>query len=232
MNQFPSSTVAVVSTLNEHTSIAYLVTGLRKSGLQVVVVDAASSDDTVRKARDAGAEVIALKSRPGLGRNLTIGWSAALDMGAKTIVQMDAGWSHMIVDALSVAAQTALSDVVVGSRFCLGGKYFGDPKRKTISQAATAACNLRFRGQRHTDWTSGLRAFRAPAAWKLAKVPYSAKMHDWQIEVLLVAHHLELSITDCPIVYHGGRSSFSPSVAKEAFKLWLKPDTQGWPSPF
>lgn len=232
MVQSLSSTVAVISTLNERTSIGLLVANLCKAGLQVVVVDAASTDETIERAKLAGAEVIQLKERPGIGRNLVMGWRVAIDMGATTIVQMDAGWSHLVTDALAVAAQTALSDVVVGSRFCMNGQYFGDPKRRLASEAATLACNLRFRGQYHTDWTSGLRAFRVSAARKLAKVPYSAKMHGWQIEVLLAAHHLELSVTDCPIVYHGGRSSFSTSVAKEAFKLWLKPDTQGWPSPF
>ena len=232
MVQSLSSTVAVISTLNEQASIYRLVQRLVFNGLKVVVVDAASTDNTVPLAKQAGAEVVALDKRPGIGRNLAVGWRVAIDMGATTIVQIDAGWSHQVTDALAVAAQTALSDVVVGSRFCMGGQYFGDPKRKVASQAATVACNLRFRGQHHTDWTSGLRAFRAPAAHKLSKVPYSARMHGWQIEVLLAANHLELSVTDCPITYHGGRSSFSSSVAKEALKLWLKPNTQGWPSPF
>lgn len=232
MVQSLSSTVAVISTLNERTSIGPLVANLCKAGLQVVVVDAASTDGTPEKAKAAGAEVVRFKERPGIGRNLVMGWRVAIDMGATTIVQMDAGWSHLVTDALSVATQTVLSDVVVGSRFCMNGQYFGDPRRKAASQAATVACNLRFRGQHHTDWTSGLRAFRVSAAHKLAKVPYSARMHGWQIEVLLAANHLELSVTDCPITYHGGRSSFSSSVAKEALKLWLKPNTQGWPSPF
>ena len=215
--------VAVVTTLNEELSIGPLVHRLRESGLRVCVVDDASDDETPYCARHAGAHVIQHVLRRGIGPSLVEGWRWALSEGAGRVVQLDAGGSHFagqamgLLDGLDTAAaaySTSGADVVVGSRFCKGARYEGNVRRQWMSRAAALACNLRYGGGLSvcgktdspgvhaltgvSDWTSGYRAFSAPALRKLARLEYKATMHGWQIEVLLAARWLGLRVTTGP----------------------------------
>lgn len=215
-------TVAVVTTLNEAESISGLVLGLREQGLRVCVVDDASEDDTVYLARQAGAHVIAHMLRRGIGPSLVEGWRWALAQGATAVVQLDAGYSHSPYEAPWMLGRLADADVVVGSRFRDGAVYHGSLRRQWLSRAAALGCNLRYCHALNgiSDWTSGYRAFSASALRKLARLNYTATMHGWQIEVLLACRWLGLTVTEAPITYHGGRSSFNRRVAKEAFGVW------------
>lgn len=213
---------AVVTTLNEAETISGLVDALRREDLRVCVVDDASEDDTTYVARRAGAHVIAHCVRRGIGPSLVEGWRWALDAGAPFVVQLDAGGSHDPAEVRRLMNELRRGDVVIGSRFCAGASYRGNPRRAVMSRAAALACNVRYfhalRGI--SDWTSGYRAFRAPALRSLARLSYTATMHGWQIEVLLAARWLGLTVTEAPITYRGGRSSFNQRVAREAFGIW------------
>ncbi len=214
--------VAVITTLNEEQSIGGLVHGLRERGLRVCVVDDASDDETPYTARHAGAHVIDHTLRRGIGPSLVEGWRWALGEGAERVVQLDAGGSHFAGQAQNLLDGLAVADVVIGSRFCEGASYEGNLRRQWLSRAAALACNVRH-GHALTgisDWTSGYRAFSAPALRKLSRCNYTATMHGWQIEVLLAARWLGLRVIERPITYRAGRSSFNRRVAKEAFGVW------------
>ena len=73
-----------------------------------------------------------------------------------------------------------------------------------------------------TDWTSGYRVYSAKAAEYLLGCQYRAKMHGWQVEVLFNAIRGGLSISEAPITYTAGRSSFNRSVAGEALGVWTR----------
>ncbi len=213
---------AVITTLNEQLSIGLLVTALRDRGLQVVVVDDASQDDTVYLAREAGAYVIAHILRTGIGPSLVEGWRRALQESPDHVVQLDAGGSHDPRHVEHMLHRLRWSEIVIGSRFTPGAIYEGNIKRAALSRLAALACNVK---QYHaltgiSDWTSGYRAFRPEALRKLARIEYQATMHGWQIEVLQAALLLGMRIDEAPIHYQAGRSSFNRRVAGEAFGVW------------
>lgn len=214
--------IAVITTLNEETTIAPLVGALRRDGWRVCVVDDASEDDTAYNAWHAGAHVIDHVLRRGIGPSLVEGWGWALSQGATRVVQLDAGGSHFPRQALDLADGLASADMVVGSRFCAGACYHGNLRRQVLSRAAALACNVRYCHALTgvSDWTSGYRAFSAAALRKLVGYEYWAEMHGWQIEVLLAARWLGLRIAEAPITYRAGRSSFNRRVAGEAFNVW------------
>jgi len=119
------------------------------------------------------------------------------------------------------SAITIQGDVVIGSRFVKGSRYTGRPRRALMSRVASMACNFAQPGAHWSDWTSGFRAFTAPALQALLGKRYFAKMHGWQIEVLAHAGHLGLEIAEAPISYRAGRSAFNRHIANEAFLVWL-----------
>lgn len=213
---------AVITTLNEEVTIGHLVEDLRGLGLGVIVVDDASDDDTVYDARHAGASVIAHVLRTGIGPSLVEGWRYALEHGAEAVAQLDAGGSHYPQHIPHMIYRLQWAEVVVGSRFCRGAMYHGNVKRAVMSRMAALACNVKHfhRPYGINDWTSGYRVFRADALRKLVTVQYTAIMHGWQIEVLRAALLLGMRVTEVPIVYRAGRSSFDGRVAREAFDVW------------
>jgi dolichol-phosphate mannosyltransferase len=147
-----------------------------------------------------------------------LGWRHALEGGATRIVQIDAGGSHDPADIPTLLSSTA--DLVVGSRFCPGGRHVGNPRRALLSRVAAGACSFAQTGARYADWTSGYRVLSARCARYLLSVPYRATMHGWQIETLARAGEAGFSIEERPITYTAGRSSLNRAVAWEAFLVW------------
>lgn len=214
-------TAAVITTRNEAESITALVEALREQGMTVVVVDDASTDETAILARKAGAIVHVNEERIGIGPSLERGWQLALRTGAERIVQLDAGGSHDPAQARQLLEALDTADMVVGSRFLPGSQYPGRTWRARLSQLAALACNV-ISLRSLSDWTSGYRAFRRQALEQLLSYRYSARMHGWQIEVLMTAILSGLCITEVPITYLPGRSSFNAAVAREAIGVWLR----------
>jgi dolichol-phosphate mannosyltransferase len=214
------TTCAVITTLNEGESIWSLVTTLSKLyNLPVIVVDDGSTDDTVYCAQQAGAEVHVNDERIGIGFSLMLGWQMALDNGADTVFQLDAGGSHMAAEYSQLTNELRDADMVIGSRFMRGGRHIGNLRRAHASTIAARMLNLRY-GQSITDWTSGYRAFTADACWALLRCRYRARMHGWQIEVLKHAIDDGLRIREVPITYRAGRSSMNGKIAMEALRQW------------
>ncbi len=212
--------IACIAARDEGGNIYALVRELRARGLDVLVINDGSADSTGELAKAAGATVYGLRPSMGIAESYLTAWSIALTKGATAIVQIDAGGSHLPGDARGLLDTLGGADVVVGTRFATAGCYVGG-WRQWLSRLATLACNLRY-GFYLTDWTSGYRAFTADAARRLLSHGYRAKMHGWQIEVLIRALQDGLRVTEVPISYLGGRSSFNWRVAWEAFDVWVR----------
>jgi len=215
--------LAITTTVNEADTIVSLVSGLRSRGLDVLVVDAGSTDGTADLALAAGAHVLRMP-RISIRDALLAGWEMALeDAWVSWVVQIDAGGSHMQADAdrLLYVLKASGADMAIGSRFMSGSVYRGRPLRREMSKLAAAACRLRT-GVCITDWTSGLRAFSRPTLSRLVQASYRATMHGWQIEVLGEALRQGLRVVEAPITYHAGRSSFGWRVALEALGTWAR----------
>ncbi len=219
---------AVITTYNEIATIGSLVEFLGLDGFSVVVVDDCSTDDTVREARHYGAIVLTSEQRTGIGPCLMRGWRYALEHGAETVIQLDAGGSHHPADAVYLHQCLIVNgaDMVIGDRFdCrIGGQYDNDCGRwwrPVASRAMAVACNLAT-GANISDWTSGMRAFSAPALRYLLSFNYISAMHAWQIEVLARAYACNMHLRAVGITYRAGRSSFGWRQADEAINAWLQ----------
>ncbi len=215
---------AIITTLNEEETICPLIEALQAQNLRVVIVDDCSGDDTVLLAGNyPDVQVIFNTARIGIGPSLMAGWRLALSQGASCVVQLDAGGSHDPAAASAMLRRLDFCDMVVGSRFIKGAAYDNHAGRLTrpyMSRLAAAMCNFAV-GAHFTDWTSGYRAFHAGTLRKLLEHHYNARMHGWQIEVLAQANHDGMCISEMPIKYIAGRSSFNTRVANEAINSWL-----------
>lgn len=211
-----------VTTRNEAETIGELVRPFVEWDWRVFVCDANSDDDTWRVANDAGANVNVNYHRVPMAEGYRRAWQMALEAGCDLLLQCDAGGSHNPMDApgLVGAWQREKADMVIGSRFCKGARYLGNPGRRRMSRLAAVLMNLAQSGAHYTDWTSGYRLVTRAAATALLEKSYRGVGHEWQIEVLAYAGELGFKIVECPITYTAGRSSFDKQTTYRAALMW------------
>lgn len=223
MDQF--NCCVVIPTLNEQDSIYDLVAYFTFNGLYVVVVDDDSTDETRELATYAGAYVIHNQDRKGLAKSLWQGINKALEYNFDYIATVDAGKSHDPNALFEMLTLMQNNDLVIGSRFLPFSTYDntkGKWSRPYASRLAAFLCNLAQKGSGYSDWTSGYRVYRTELLQGLKKFHYSSKMHPIQIELLGRATQLGAKITEYPITYIAGKTSFNKSTVSEAFKVWLQ----------
>ena len=170
-----NAVIAVVPAHNEKESIGETVYEIRRScpGLDVVVIDDGSSDDTGREALEAGAMVIRSEENRGVGEAERRGLIYAYGRGYRYAVRLDGDGQHPASDITRLLEPLCggYAEVVVGSRF-LGGSGEGYavsmPRRLGMSYFRTL---LRLSTPMYfTDPTSGYRAYSRGAMHLLCQV--------------------------------------------------------------
>ena len=141
-NEAESLDISVVlPTYDEAQNIGPLIAALRRAlgdlrnpagnplSHEIIVVDAGSRDDTLPKARGAGATAF-VQTQPGYGMALKEGFAAAR---GRYIVTMDADLSHDPALLPAMMASISGADVVIASRYVKGGSSAGSAFRRVLS---------------------------------------------------------------------------------------------------
>jgi glycosyltransferase involved in cell wall biosynthesis len=109
---------AVIPCFNEDSAIAALVSELHQYLNLIVVVDDGSTDQTVLKAKNAGAIVLRHERNQGKGASLQTGLSHLYNSGFEWAVTLDGDGQHAPVDlpALLQCAEQTSASLVIGNR--------------------------------------------------------------------------------------------------------------------
>ena len=91
-------------------------------GVPVLVVDDCSGDDTIGRARQAGAQVLALPYHLGLGGCVQAGYRLAFELGYDYVIRVDGDGQHdpRDIPAILEALEREKCEMVIGSRFLNG----------------------------------------------------------------------------------------------------------------
>ena len=129
-----------------------------------LVVDDGSTDGTGLRASAAGAEVVRLDPRQGLGAAVRRGLAEAVAQGAEAVAFCDADGEYDPAELARLVEPVleARADYVVGSRFA-GGRSRMLLHRRVGNALLTAALSVVAR-RRIGDGQSGFRALSAEAA--------------------------------------------------------------------
>ncbi|MEV6927967.1 glycosyltransferase family 2 protein [Dactylosporangium sp. NPDC051485] len=206
----------IIPAWNESGSIADVVREVHGElpGVDIIVVDDGSTDDTAAKAAAAGAIVARLPFNLGVGGAMRTGYRYARDHGYDVAIQVDADGQHdpryipKLVDALDE------NDLVIGARFAGEGGYSVTGPRKWAMKMLSAVLSA-MAGTRLTDTTSGHRACNRRVIEFFANW-YPAEYLGDTIEVLVRLARNKYKITQIPVAMRprmAGTPSNSPIKA-------------------
>ena len=209
----PLRVLIVVPAWNEESSIANVVHEVRRTvtGADVLVVDDGSTDQTGKRAREAGAVVGRLPYNLGVGGAMRLGFRYAVERDYDAVVQIDGDGQHdpAFVPAL-VERVAAGADLVIGARFAGVGEYrVRGPRRWAMALLSTVLS--RFAGTRLTDTTSGMRAMSRPL-FELFACHYPVEYLGDTVEALAMAARRGFRIEQEPVAMRV-RTTGKPSHA-------------------
>lgn len=178
---------------------AYL-TGTFPYTFRITIADNASTDGTLRVARELAAELdhvtVAHLDAKGRGRALRAVWSAS---DATVLAYMDVDLSTDLAALLPLVAPliSGHSDLAIGSRLARGSQVVRGPKRELISRCY----NLILRGTlaaRFTDAQCGFKAIRRDVARRLLPMVQDPGWF-FDTEILVLAQRIGLRIHEVPV---------------------------------
>ncbi|MEA5112685.1 MAG: polyprenol monophosphomannose synthase [Geobacteraceae bacterium] len=224
--------VVVIPTYNERENIIRLIPEvLSQDGrIHVLIVDDNSPDGTgaaVAEMADSSERVHLLcrDAKKGLGSAYREGFAAALAMGARNILEMDADFSHDPASIPLLVAALEKYDLVVGSRYLNGVSVVNWPiRRLVLSYCATLYTRL-ITGLRLSDCTSGFKGFRREVLESLDLNTIRSDGYSFQIEMNFRCMERGCRLGEVPIIFidrHAGTSKMSKKIVREAVVMVWK----------
>jgi glycosyltransferase involved in cell wall biosynthesis len=216
--------VVTIPALNEEATIAHVVNGVPRkipgvSEVEVIVVNDGSTDRTAEEAANAGALVVTLHNRPGLGKVFGTGFERAMRRGAVIIVNIDGDGQFNPTD-IQKLVQPLLrdeADFVTCSRFAdpelwpsmPGVKFWGN---RVVTNIINWVCG----GTKFTDVSCGFRAFNREAAYRLTLFG----RYTYTQECFIDLFSKGMRIAEVPLHIRGvrehGKSRMASSILKYA----------------
>ncbi len=211
LDTFPK-TLVILPALNEAANIAGVVTAIRQHvpWADVLVINDGSTDNTGQEAASAGAIVLTMPYRVGIGAGVQTGFQFAAQRDYEVVVRNDGDGQHEpnTIPALINLVQSEGIDVVIGSRYIENRGYRASLPRR-MGSAILANLLSWIVGQPVTDPTSGLNAFNRRAIHLCAAL----YPHDYpEPEAIVLFHRAGLTIREMPVTMkarEGGKSTIT-----------------------
>lgn len=215
--------IVIIPAFNEEATIARVVTGSLRpidgiDDIEVLVINDASTDNTAHVAEEAGATVIQIERRVGLGYVFGVGLQQARQRCADIMVNIDGDgqFDSRDIPKLIKPVLEDHADFVTCTRFGPGidrphmpwVKYWGN---QMVVGLVNWICGY---GARFTDVSCGFRAFNREAMYRLTlfgKFTYTQ-------EVFLDLFRKNLRMMEVPLIVQGQRSFGKSRVASNVFR--------------
>jgi len=214
--------VVTIPAQDEEQTIAQVINGVPRNlpgitDVEVIVMNDGSTDRTAQIAERAGAMVINLTGRPGLGQVFRTGLERAMRRGADIIVNIDADLQFNPADIrkLVMPLLEDRADFVTCSRFADPGlrpkmpavKYYGN-------RAVTRIINWVCGGTTFTDVSCGFRAFNREAAYRMTLFGRFTYTQECFIDLFSKG----MRIVEVPLQVRGVREHGKSRVASNLWK--------------
>lgn len=200
----------IIPTYNESKEIACLIIRVIKLGLEVVIIDDGSKDDTASLAAAAGARVLRNESNSGKGASLIRGYNYAVEHGFDAVISMDGDGQHSADDiGLFIRkAETSQSALIVGNRMAMTK---GMPLLRILTNRFISKLISLITKQNIPDTQCGFRLIKKEV---LRRIDFSTSKYETESEILIKAARLGFRIESIPVktIYSGQLSRINPFV--------------------
>ena len=180
---------------------------------EVVLVDDASTDETVALARDLGLEPISHDANRGYGGNQKTCYGRAVELGADIIVMVhpDYQYSPLLVPAMASMIAYGEYDMVLGSRILAQNSVArGMPRYKYVANRFLTFVENVALNQKLSEYHTGLRAFSSEL---LAGLPFERNSDDFVFDNHIIAQAVaagaRIGEVSCPTRYEAESSSIN-----------------------
>jgi glycosyltransferase involved in cell wall biosynthesis len=180
----------------------------------VILVDDASRDETVRRAAEIGIKnIVVHPSNRGYGANQKSCYRKAIELDADIVVMLhpDYQYTPKLIPAMSALIASGLYDIALGSRILgVGALQGGMPLYKYVANRALTLVQNRLLGHKLSEYHTGFRAFSRRV---LETLPLEENGDDFVFdnEMLTQAIYFGYRIAEvtCPTLYGPESSSIS-----------------------
>ena len=180
---------------------------------EVVLVDDASTDQTVEVAHDLGLDPIRHDTNKGYGGNQKTCYGRALELGADIVVMVhpDYQYSPKLVPAMAAMIAYGEYDMVLGSRILAQNTIKrGMPAYKYVANRFLTLSENWLLGQKLSEYHTGLRAFSSEL---LASLPVDRNSDDFVFDNQMIAQAIiagaRVGELSCPTRYMDEASSIN-----------------------
>lgn len=179
----------------------------------VLVVDDASSDETVEVAKRLGLSTLVHDRNLGYGGNQKTSYAEALRIGADVTVMLhpDYQYTPKLVPAMAAMIGSDQFDAVLGSRILSGGALLGGmPRYKYVANRALTAIENLVTGAKLSEYHTGYRAFSRRV---LETLPLEENSDDFVFDAQMLVQCLyfgfRIGELSCPTRYEPDSSSIN-----------------------
>lgn len=220
----------ITPTYNEAENIEQFVSSVLERNVSLLIVDDNSPDGTGDIIKNLENQYDFLFSihrieKLGLGSAYKEGFRWAISNGFKYIVEMDADFSHRLIDLDKLIENSEKGDLILGSRYTPGGGSIGwDRKRKLLSYSANLITRLVI-GTQIRDITSGFRIYTTSSLNNIKYESVSSDGYAFQIEMFYLYYIANKKVIEIPILFEErrlGKSKMNKKIISEAIQLLIK----------
>jgi glycosyltransferase involved in cell wall biosynthesis len=181
---------------------------------EIILVDDASSDNTVGLAKSIGIRhVIRHEKNLGYGGNQKTCYTKALELGADIIVMLhpDYQYTPKLITAMTSIIANGLYPVVLGSRILGKGAILGGmPKYKYVSNRLLTLVQNLLMGQKLSEYHTGYRAFSRDV---LTRISFREDSDDFVFDNQMLSQicfaGFQIAEVTCPTRYFKEASSIN-----------------------
>jgi glycosyltransferase involved in cell wall biosynthesis len=212
----PGSLLVIVPAWNEEGAIAQVVRDVHCHMPQtpVLVIDDCSTDNTILRAREAGADILPLPHHLGLGGCVQAGYRLAFELGFDYVIRVDGDGQHDACDIPRVFDRLKNSgcEMVIGSRY-VGGAGMQETGMRGLGIRFFRWVLRPILGRRVYDPTSGFVGVNRAALDVFSR---SFPMDYPEIEALVVLQRRRFRFEELPCKMHPRRTGRSSITAAKS----------------
>jgi len=202
-NQMKSKVIIVMPAYNAGTTLEKTVKDIPPGFAdEIILVDDASQDETVRIAKRLGLTVIVHDENLGYGANQKTCYDEALRHGAQIVIMIhpDYQYDSSLAPLFAEIIEKGVCDILLGSRVrtrkeCLDS---GMPFYKYVSNRILTVIENLITGQNLSEWHTGYRAYSRTI---LETIPFHKNSNGFVFDsqLLIQAAYWEFRIGDLPV---------------------------------